>query len=133
MKTRKINPLKMVRKLNYLKSVVIDAGTLESYTLKSIDPEKIIGASVLWVYNAKTRKLGKYEATEGSQLMVKGSTIMNFDKASYCKKLRKPAEILTKLAGAGKVEQRKLLDVVNAKPALLNGRINKDVILVRTF
>ena len=126
MRPRKINPTKMVRRLKYLKS---DTET----KLVSIDPEKIVGANILWVFNVKTRKLGKYEAKEGSSLMVKGSTILNFADTSVHKKVRKPADVLPKLMSAGKVEQRKLLESIRAVESPLTGRINKDTILVRVF
>lgn len=126
MRPRKINPSKMVRKLKYLK---FDKET----NLTSIDPEKIVGAQILWVFNIKTRKLGKYEAKENESLMVKGSTILNFADTSVHKKIRKPQEVMPKLLAAGKVEQRKILDSVRAVASLLTGRINKDTILVKVF
>lgn len=126
MKPRKINPTKMVRRLKYLKS---DKDT----NLTSIDPEKIIGATVLWVFNVKTRKLGQYVAKDDTQLMIKGSTVLNFEPNCIHKKVRKPAEILPKLMSAGKVEQRKLLEGIKAVASPLTGRINKDTILVRVF
>jgi DNA-dependent RNA polymerase auxiliary subunit epsilon len=126
-KPKKIVPSKMVRKLNYLKS-------FDELGLKSVQPEKIVGSTTVWVYNIKTRKLGKYVALDGSPtgILVKGSTLMNFDTvASVSKKLRKPKETIAKLLTAGKVEQRKLLDDINAKPSVLNGRINKDCVIVK--
>jgi len=128
MKPRKLNPSKMVRNLNYMKTVSFD-----KLSVHSIDPEKIVGSTVLWVYNTKTRKLGKYEATEGLPLMVKGSTILNYDGSSSQKTLRKPEEIIPKLMSAGKVEQRKIMDGIRAVASQLNGRVNKDCILVKVY
>ena len=127
MKPRKIVPSKMVRKLNYLKE-------FPELSLKSIQPEKIVGADVVWVYNTKTRKLGKYVANDGTGIMVKGSTLLNYNtEQSISKKLRKPKEILDKLNSFGKVEQRKLMDDIRAVGSTLNGRINKDTILVKVY
>ncbi len=124
-KPKKIVPSKMVRKLKYLKE-------FPELQLKSIMPEHIVGAQVLWVFNTKTRKLGKYVAADETGLFVKGSTILNYNEAeSQSKKLRKPPEVLAAVLRAGKVEQRKLLDNVKATASPLNGRINNDTILVR--
>jgi hypothetical protein len=133
MKPKKIDPSKMVKNLKYLKSVELDPNTLEAFKLISIKPETIIGASVLWVYNTKTRKLGSYIAKDGTTLSVKGSTIMNYEVTSVNKMLRKPVNILSKLLTAGKVEQRKILDSVNAVASPLSGRINKDCVLAKVY
>lgn len=124
-KPRKVVPSKMVRKLKFQQEDKVTG-------LKSILPESIVGAKVLWVYNTKKRKLGKYVAADDTGLLVKGSTILNYIEAeSVQKKLRKPKEVLDKLMVAGKVEQRKILDSVKATAGTLNGRINKDTILVK--
>jgi hypothetical protein len=91
-----------------------------------------LGASELWVYNTKTRKLGKYIAAAYQTLSVKGTTIINFDEQkSTSKTLRKPEEKLKEFAKAGKVQLRKFLDDVRATETLLNGRINADIVLLR--
>lgn len=126
-KEKKIIPERIVRKMKYLPEAV-------DLELKSIKPEKIIGAEVLWVFNVKTRKLGKYVAKSSSGLMVSGSTIENFDEAeSFAKTLRKPKEVLTLLETSGKVSQRKLLDNVKAVESPMTGRIGINDILVRVF
>lgn len=132
MKPRKINPSKMVRRLKYLKSISLNEG-VDNVSLTSIDPEKIVGAQILWVFNVKTRKLGRYDAKDGEVLLVKGSTILNYENTSVHKKIRKPNEVLVKLLAAGKVEQRKILDSIRAVESPLTGRINKDTILLRVF
>ena len=124
---KKIDPSKMVRKLNYLKDD-------KDNELTSIKPEKIIGAEVLWVFNVKTRKLGKYVAKDETGLSVKNSTILNYkEDESTSKTLRKPKDTLTILDTSGKVSQRKLLDNINAVETKLRGRIGKHDILVKVF
>lgn len=126
-KVRKLSPSQLVKKLNYSK----DNSEL-SFT--SIQPEKIIGAEVLWVFNHKTRKLGQYVAKDITGLTIKGSTVLNFDETkSFQKKLRKPKDVLKKVVDSGKVGQRSILDSVNAVNAPLTGRINSDTLLVKTF
>lgn len=84
-KPRKAKPKsadKLVEKLKYLKAD-------PKYNLASIAPVDIVGANELWVFNIKTRKLGKYVASNidptgtgrpGSGLQVKGTTIIGFDE-----------------------------------------------------
>jgi len=125
---------KVVEKMKYKQ-------TDDKYKLASIDPASIVGASTLWVFNTKTRKLGKYVAAEvdptgagreGSGLSVKGTTIIGFDEAqSVQKTLRKPDEILKDFKSAGKVKLRKFMDEIKTTDTKLNGRINLDTILLK--
>lgn len=116
---------KVVAKLKYAKSN-------EQMKLVSITPADIIGAQELWVYNTKSRKLGKYVAAEFSELSVKGTSIVNYNQAlSVQKTLRKPLEQLNEFKAAGKVQLRKFLDDIKAVDIKLNGRINEEVILLK--
>jgi len=47
------------------------------------------------------------------------------------KKLRKPEVVLPEVLNGGKVILRNLLDGINSVPHWLNGRINKDTILLK--
>jgi hypothetical protein len=124
-KTKVVSKDKIVAKLKFLK-------TNEPLKLVSINPIDIIGASELWIFNTKTRKLGKYVATEFNTLNVKGTTITNFDESkSIQKTIRKPEEKLKEFKAANKVALRKFLDDVNATDTKLNGRINEETILLK--
>lgn len=117
---------KQVAKLKYAK---------EEKTLKivSINPADIIGSAELWVYNFKTRKLGKYVAASYQTLGIKGTSITGFDvDKSTSKTLRKPEEKLKEFAKAGKIQLRKFLDDIKATETKLNGRISVDIVLLRT-
>jgi hypothetical protein len=126
---------KLVSKLKYLK---ID----NKYKLTSINPTEIVGASELWVFNVKTRKLGKYVAAnidpkgmarEGTGLSIKGTTIEGFDEnLSVQKTLRKPEEQLKDFKAAGKVKLRKYLEEIATTETKLNGRINIDTVILKT-
>lgn len=125
--TKKKTPTQLVSKLLFLKD-------FPELKLKSIQPSEIIGASALWVYNTKTRKLGVYRAQDADGLSVKGSTILSFKTdVSIQKTIRKPAEILPQILDAGKVVQRKFLDDIKATEGELNGRINRETILLKVF
>jgi hypothetical protein len=116
---------KIVGKLKYLKQN-------EPLKLVSINPADILGAKELWVFNTKTRKLGRYLAKEYSELGVKGTSITNFDEnTSIQKTLRKPEDKLKEFKAAGKVALRKFLDDINATDTKMNGRINEDTVLLK--
>jgi len=116
---------KVVAKIKYAKD---NAGL----KIVSINPADIIGAQALWVYNVKTRKLGRYVAAAYQTLNVKGTSIVNFDTdKSVSKTLRKPEEKLKEFARAGKVQLRKFLDDVKATETKMNGRINADIVLLK--
>ena len=98
----------------------------------SINPADIIGAKELWIFNIKTRKLGKYVANEYMELGVKGTSITGYNEnQSVQKTLRKPEDQLKEFKAAGKVALRKFLEDIKAVDIKLNGRINEDTILLK--
>ena len=117
----------VIAKLNYAKDFT-------ELKLVSIDPKTIIGATSLWVYNTKTRKLGVYQALDAAGLNIKGSTIQNFaESKSVSKTLRKPDVTLSEVLKAGKVVLRNVLTSIRAAEKVLTGRINNDTILLRVI
>lgn len=116
---------KIVAKLKYQK-------TNEQLKLVSINPADIVGAKELWVYNIKSRKLGRYVAEEYKDLSVKGTSITGYNEnLSVQKTLRKPEDQLKEFKAAGKVALRKFLDDIKAVDIKLNGRISEDIILLK--
>jgi hypothetical protein len=116
---------KIVGKMKFLKQD-------DKLKLVSVNPADIINAKELWVFNTKTRKLGKYVAAEFQELGVKGTSITGFDEIkSVQKTLRKPEEQLKEFKAAGKVQLRKFLEDIKAVDIKLNGRINEDTILLK--
>ena len=116
---------KIVAKLKFKK-------TDEPLKLVSVNPVDIIGSKELWVFNTKTRKLGKYVAEEYKELGVKGTTITGFSEMqSVQKTLRKPVDQLKEFKAAGKVALRKFLDEINAVDTKMNGRLNEETILLK--
>ncbi len=125
-RAKKVVPAdKIVAKLKYKK-------TDEPLKLVSINPADIIGSKELWVYNTKTRKLGKYVAADFNELGVKGASITGFsENHSVQKTLRKPVDQLKEFKAAGKVALRKFLDDIKATDTKMNGRINEETILLK--
>ena len=117
---------KLVAKLKYLKEE-------KTLRLVSVNPVDIVGATELWVYNVKTRKLGKYVAEAmGGALTVKGTAIVGFSEtASVQKTLRKPDVQLKEFLSAGKIQLRKFIEDIKATEIKLTGRINPDTILLK--
>jgi hypothetical protein len=116
---------KVISKLKYAK---------EDKLLKivSINPADIVGSAELWIYNNKTRKLGKYVAASYQTLSVKGTTIIGFDAdKSVSKTLRKPEEQLKEFAKAGKIALRTFMKDIKAVETKLNGRIGIDILLLK--
>jgi hypothetical protein len=100
--------------------------------LVSVNPLDIINAKEVWVYNIKTRKLGKYVAADHATLQVKGAGLQFYDeKLSIQKTLRKPDETLKEFKKAGKVQLRKFMDNIKTTDIKLNGRLNSDTIILK--
>lgn len=127
-KPRKKKPIsfdKMVSKLQYKPKD-------DKFKIQSINPVNIIGASQIWIFNTKSRKLGVYSALDSVGLLVKGNKIENYSvNESFAKTLRQPEKILSTVLDGGKVALRKLMESINAKPAKMNGKIGKDSIVLR--
>jgi hypothetical protein len=118
---------KQIAKIQYAK---------ENKELKivSINPALIIGCNQLWVFNTKYRKLMRYDAIGPTGLSIKGTTLQGYDvEASISKTVRKPDEVLPRVLNGGKIVIRKLMDELNSKSSVPNGRINGDTILLRVI
>jgi hypothetical protein len=116
---------KLVAKLKYLERD-------DKLQLVSVNPLDVLDAKEVWVYNTKTRKLGKYIADDHATIQVKGTTLLHYDeKNSVQKTLRKPDETLKSFKKAGKVQLRKFMDEIKTTDIKLNGRLNSDTIILK--
>jgi hypothetical protein len=99
--------------------------------MKSISPASVVGMSELWVFNTKYRTLQYYEATTGSTLTFKGTSILNFDVTkSVGKTIRKP-EMMNYTDG--KRVLNKFFKETKAAEKKVNGRLNAECILLVTY
>jgi hypothetical protein len=115
----------VIAKMNYMPE-------FPELNLKSVQPEKLIGAMQVWTYNTKTKLLGVYNADNAKGITVKGSTLQNFNaETSIGKRLRKPEIVIKDLIEAGKVKLKKLLPELTTKESAMTGRMNSDTIIVR--
>lgn len=99
--------------------------------LKSEQPVKIVGASEVWIYNTKYKKLQVYRST--GALSIKGTTILNYDVAtSGAKTMRKP-ELVTGFVGMTKRTLGTEFKNMKTKESAVNGRINEECIILKVF
>ena len=127
-KPKKIIPSKMVSRLNYLK-------VCETYNISSISPvSNMIGKDAVFVFNTKTKRLTRFVSCDSIGILVKGSTVYNFDADDSCEKLLKsPHESFGMLNNCSKVSQRKFMDTIKGKEKTPSGRINQHCIILKAF
>ena len=102
--------------------------------IKSVNPSEMVGASQVWVYNVKYKRLAAYRSDSVQGIQVKGSTLQNYDPdMSECRSIRRPEVILKILLDASKVKLRKLLSDLTTKGYDVTGRINDESIIVRVI
>lgn len=125
-KAKQINAKKAVSKLSYLDQD-------PENRIKSIDASKIIGCKQLWVFNSKTNELIKYDAQDRGGLMVKGTSIKNFNsKTSGCKKLGvKTDYFIDRILMGGSIVLNKCMSEISSKSSKVTGRINNNMILLK--
>jgi hypothetical protein len=122
---------KIVARLKYCKAFKDDTLKLE---LTGLSPVKLHESTEAWVYDTKKRKMHHYVADAYSKcLMVKGNTVIGFDKKeSGMKTLRKPVEQIKALMGS-KPAARKYFKEIKAVEAVPNGRFNADMVILKAF
>ena len=122
---------RVVAKLKHCKSFKDDALKLE---LTGLSPVKLHESTEAWVYDTKKRTMHHYVADDYSKcLMVKGNTVIGFDKKeSGVKTLRKPVEQIKALMGS-KPAARKYFKEIKAVEAVPNGRFNADMVILKAF
>lgn len=102
--------------------------------LKSEPPVRIVGASEVWIYNTKYKKLQVYRALGEGTLSIKGTTITNYEVAtSGAKTIRKPEETIKNFVGLAKRSLGSEFKALKTKESAINGRINEDCIILRVF
>lgn len=117
---------KQVAKMQYKKED-------NDFKIVSINPVLLIGAVRLLTFNTKNKRLTELVSTGGG-FTVSGSTIKGFDpEASRSQALRKPNEFLPIALKKTPNQIDKEWQQLTTKTYEANGRINKDMILLRVF
>ncbi len=100
----------------------------------SVNPGEMVGASQVWVYNAKVRKLIKFVAADEKGFSIKGTTLQNINTdLSVQKGIRKPKEVLAEFMSAGKVKLRTFLDGIKSVETKPTGRLNEHCVILKTI
>jgi len=100
----------------------------------SVHPSEMVGASQVWVYNSKYKKLAVYRSESTQGIQVKGSTLQNYDP-ELCeqKVVRRPEAFLPTVLKASKVQLRKVMENLTTKGSDVTGRINEECIILRVI
>lgn len=106
----------------------------DEFNLTGEPTKDIIGATCLWVFNVKYKRLGVYHASDSQGFGVKGTSLTNFSEMkSIQKTLRKPNDVLPNVVKGGKVFLRNIMSELTTKETPLNGRLNKETILIKVI
>lgn len=93
-------------------------------------PEKLIGATEVFLYNTKYRTLQHYVAD--GPMNIRGTTLQGFDvEKSTRKTLRKPDVFFKSIKGATVPAIRKEFNTLKTKSASVNGRLNDHTIILK--
>ncbi len=126
---KKIVPVeKKIKDVKYLKEY-------EDYDIKSVSPEKILGADEVWVFNVRYDMLQVYRAIDDKGFDIKGTTILNFDSeistGKRCGRLAvKNIEIVRK---STKAALSKHMKTINSVDIAMNGRLNEHCVILKVF
>ena len=126
-KIRQKSPADLVKKLKFKPSD-------PQYGIASVNPQDIIGASAVVVFNTKNRKLGIYYPSDYQTLSVKGTTLQFFDEhKSVQKTIRKPEEVLPEWKKVTKHKLPNLFGYLKTTETKMNGRMSDDIIILKVF
>lgn len=102
--------------------------------IASAKPVTIPGASEVWVFNTKTRKIGRYVSDFPGGLNIKGTSITGYSEVeSIQKTLRKPAEQIKAFMTVTKAQTKKFMGSIKAVDIKLNGRLSADILILKVF
>ena len=124
---KKIPVEKLVAKVKYQKES-------SEYKLTSVDPANIVGATEVYLFNAKYRQLVQLVAASVDGFSIRGTTIINLrEEACLRKTLRKPEDVLTEIGKTTKARVNKVFLDLKTKSATANGRLNEETIILKVF
>jgi hypothetical protein len=130
-KARVTKPKNVSKKVTYCP--VHKVGKL---TLKSIDPEDIVGAKMLWVFNITWRRLGRYFAKDESGLQLSASSVRNYDESDCWEKIIRESQledIFGRFLAANKAGLRKFLDTCPSNVRPLRSHISADTVILKAY
>ena len=102
----------------------------KDHKIASVNPESILGAQELWVFNSKYKMLSVFVAKDRAGLTVNRQAIANYDeKASKSMRIgRKTDEQIKKVTAGGKIILRKLAAEMDLP---ITARLNEATVLLK--
>jgi len=100
----------------------------------SVNPADIIGASQIWTFNTKTRKLSQIVSMSPTGLGVKGTSITGLDiELSVSKSIRPnlQAQLIQNLLSSGKVALRNFMSNIKTSSTCASPRMNEFTVILR--
>lgn len=119
-------PADLVKNVKYLPK-------FDELGLKSESPIKVIGCSEAWVYDTLRRRLSVYRSVDDQQLTFKGTTIIGYDVETSKIKTVRDASTISNTLSMNKKELKLYFESFKTKAIPPNGRINENVIILKTF
>lgn len=119
-KRKPVSAAKQVSKLHYSKEV--DG-------FKSINPEAILTASVLFVYDEKTRRMIKFANPDGTKLTIANSKVKAHTITS--KTVRKPSLVLTEMRKGTIKTAERVYEDLTTKEQVHSGRVTDKCLILR--
>lgn len=135
-KKRQIKPSTIVRRrekaINTTLATLVYQTECEQSRVRSLNPQKVFGASVVVTYNTQTRAVNLLVAKEGETLSIKKQSIVGVDPdQSISKKVRAPARTIPQIAAAPRMEaQRIVRSVIKTTGRKASNRLNDSTIIV---
>lgn len=125
-RTKKVKPpSEVIKNVKYMTDFA-------EFGLKSEHPTKLINSNEVWLYNTKTRRMTVLKAPAKDILIIKSTSIINFDTSkSETKTIRKPEEFFK--IKINKKDLNSAWTSLTTKPATSNGRIGDDTIIFAIF
>jgi len=129
----KAKPAKKVLPDIVVKKVLYQPNDPEN-NVTSIDPEYLVGAKELWVWNSRTSRLGMYVASNGEGLTVHRTTMLQYNAdVSVMKVLRKPKVMLAQFQKLPDNKLKSFFEKLTTVAKPMNDRLNRDIVLLRAI
>lgn len=127
-KTRAKKPDQILKNFRYLKEC-------NELNVASINPENLLGATIAYVFNVKSRTLIKLVAAPDQKFTINRTAIVGYDPdKSVVKTIRKPNDVIPNLMRKTKREYQKIFEGINSKPRPINtGRLGDECLILAAW
>lgn len=125
-KQKKVDPKKVLKDFKYCK---------EFNKIASVNPEKILSASEVWLFDTTYSKLTVLRVERDQKFIIKGTTIYGFDEAkSVAKSIGRKVDEMLKIVTTNQKSNLKVtMDGIKATPSKATGRCSEKTLIVRMF